>query len=143
MAMTSSDVVSVAAPDFLGVWVHDPDDPANTVRQFMYGSRDRTQDGSVESTALQFVGRAYPVYDFGDAQAQQVSMTVLVPFGDTWAADVAYLEALPAARTTICYRDNRGRVVFGVVTSTKTSDELEGTGVGLSVTRVDFSEAVA
>jgi hypothetical protein len=143
VASTYSTIVSTIAPALDGVWIHDPTNPVGTLRGFLFGSRDRTQEDTVTSSSLQFVGRTYPVYEYGDGQGGTVQMTIQIPFGDTWAADVAYLRALPFGRTTYCYRDNRGRVLFGSVVQMSIADQMYGTAASLTVNTVDFTESVA
>jgi hypothetical protein len=139
---TNSVTATVTAPVLFGVWVHDPLNPDLTARNYLYGGATQTQADTVASTQRQFVGRSYPVYDFGDPQTQTISVSVLVPFGDTWAADLAALTALPNGRRTYCYRDSRSRVVFGTTTGTNQGDVREGTSATFAVARVDYDESV-
>lgn len=139
---TDSVVASATAPFLQGVWVHDPTDPDGTARNYRYGGSVNVQTDSVAVTERRFVGRSYPVYEFGDPQTQQVDVSVVVPFDTDWADSVGALSALPIGRRTYCYRDGRARVVFGTTATVKQTDLDEGTAVGLSVSKVDFSEAV-
>jgi hypothetical protein len=53
------------------------------------------------------------------------------------------LEALVQRKATLCYRDGRGRKVFGVITGLPVAEERSwGYTVTVRVDRVDYTEAV-
>jgi hypothetical protein len=64
-----------------------------------------------------------------------------VPFGDT--TSLPELLGFAEGRRTLCYRDSRGRLFFGAMSSYSESDQDWGTRVSFSVSRVDYAEAVA
>ncbi len=142
MASTTSDPQTVVAPELQGLWMHDPQDAEGTIIQFLYGGAVNAESVGVSSTALQFAGRQYPVYDFGDPQNNSFDVSIQVPFSDTWYDEIAALKALPLNRTTMCFRDSRSRVVFGVVLEVKFGDEMFGTKVSFTVVRNDYTEEV-
>jgi hypothetical protein len=142
MPSTESEPVTVAAPELQGLWIHDPLNPEGTVIQFLYGGANNGETVGVSSTALQFAGRKYPVYDFGDPESNSFDVAITVPFSDDWYDEIAYLKGLPLGRTTMCFRDSRARVFFGVVLDVKFSDQMHGTQVSLSVQRNDYTEEV-
>ncbi len=139
---TFSLVVEDITTSFLGVYLHDPTDAVNTLRHFMYGGASKSDEVSAKGTELRFLGRGYPVFEFGDQLGETVKVAITVPFSATWATDMAYLRELAQSRKTWCYRDGRGRKVFGVVASANSKDTVEGTGVDLTVTRVEFIEGL-
>lgn len=124
-----------------GVWLHDPTDPTGTAAQYLYGGTGRTDNPQLDATALQFVGRTLPVYEFGESRTEQIRVTVQVPHGTDWATKVAALESVAASKRVWCYRDNRGRKAFGQVLIAET-DQQWGTAVDVTVNRGDFTEAV-
>lgn len=147
--MTSSDsaTVELAASELQGVWIHDPDDPAGTIEWFAYGGIGRGDDLAVDQTLFTPVGRTYPLAEFGDSQTRQVDVTVTIPRGTDeftgleWRAQYNALLALVQLRKTLCYRDNRGRRLFGTVASVKGSDIDTGNTLTISVNQVDYDEA--
>lgn len=140
--MTQSDSEIVTASLTLqGVWLHDPSDPAGTVRQYLFGGTGRTSSPAAGSTELRFVGRVFPVYEFGEDETEDVRTTVQVPHGLDWAEQRAALLATARSKRVWCYRDNRGRRVFGVL-GVRDSDQAYGSAIDLTVDRADFNEAV-
>lgn len=126
-----------------GVWIHDPADPANaddSAHHYPYGISGRGLDVDVVAEGKTYAGRAYPVFDFGENQAQTFTFNAQVPYGDTWLDDLTALRAFVDARATIHIRDARGRHVFGVLPSVSESDETWGTAVSGTVTTVDYDE---
>ncbi|MFF4467955.1 hypothetical protein ACFYZ3_00200 [Streptomyces sp. NPDC001599] len=142
MASTTSDPQTAVAPELQGLWMHDPLSPEDTITQFLYGGAANTEAVGVTSTALQFAGRKYPVYDFGDPEAASFDISIQVPFSDTWYDEIALLKTLPSSRTTMCFRDSRRRVFFGVVLDVKFSDEKFGTTASFTVLQNDYTEEV-
>ncbi|HEY9473080.1 MAG TPA: hypothetical protein VIS06_04405 [Mycobacteriales bacterium] len=140
MAQADSNTVT-AFLTLQGVWLHDPTDPAGTAAQYLHGGTGRTDSPALDSTELQFVGRTLPVFEFGEARAEQIRTTVQVPHGADWATQVAALETVAASRRVWCYRDNRGRKAFGQILIQET-DQQWGTQVDVTVNRADFTEAV-
>ena len=141
MAFNDSDVVS-ASLDLLGVWLHDPDDPAGTSRQYLYHGGSRQEEGTVKADQLQFAGRTYPVTEFGDTSEQSVSVTFVIPWDDDYEVAVENFRNFVSQRKLVCYRDVRGRKVFGTVSAFTVSDVKLGTLVSFTVARNDYEEAV-
>lgn len=142
MAQTDS---NIAAATLLlqGVWLHDPTDPTGTAAQYLHtpqGSRNAQID--LGGTELQFVGRELPVFEFGELRHEPAQVTVQVPHGTGWASQVAALRATARSGRVWCYRDNRGRKVFGVLTGYRETDQQYGTAVDFAVNAADFTEAV-
>lgn len=140
MTQKDSNTVTVSLA-LQGVWLHDPTDPAGTAAQYLYGGDGRTDQPELGATALQFVGRALPVYEFGESQTEQITATVEVPHGPDWATQVTALRTVTMSTRVWCYRDNRGRKAFGQVLA-RISDQKWGTQADLTVNRADFDEAV-
>lgn len=136
MAFTDS-AVQEAGIDFQGVWIHDPTDPQGTVRQFLYGKATRSAAISLEVAGHNYAGRVFPVYDYGDYEDNKLTVALDVPFGDTWAADIAALQVFAETRQTLVLRDNRGRAFHGVMEGYQEKDEESGTTVSFTFTRVD------
>lgn len=128
--------------EFLGVYLHLPTDADATAKGFLFGGSVNSDVTEVEGTELRFVGRPYPVFEYGDQQSYVVSVSAVVPFGPEHTADVEYLRAVVRSHATWCFRDGRGRKVFGVANSADVTDEVFGSTVSLSVIKVDYDEVV-
>jgi hypothetical protein len=126
---------ATALVTFAGVWMSDPLDAENTVRQFPYGSAARTRTVATEQTALRFVGRSYPVVDYGEQLDDQLAVRIDVPHGTDWADDLASLRGFAEAQRITTVRDNRGRSLTGALTGYSEADQEWGTQVSFTVTR--------
>jgi hypothetical protein len=138
---SSSAVVEAALTTFLGSYLHLASDPAGTIRPFLYGGLGNSDTVGSKGVELRFVGRVYPVLDFGTALDESVKVSIDVPFSDTYSADVNYLREVVRSKSTYCFRDGRGRKVFGVVTGVSTQNSAWGSQVSFDVMRVDYDEA--
>jgi len=132
----------VAAPvlNLTGAWIHDPADPANTIRRFRVAT-DRSESWEPAAETLQFAGRKLPVAEFGEQTDQRVKTAIIV-LSDS-LADLHALRSLADRRTVLCYRDSAGRRIFGVLGPLNIRDERHGGyTVDLEITAVDYDEAV-
>lgn len=125
-----------------GMWVHDPADPEGTVHNYPYSKSSRSSTVDLLSEGTYFVGRTYPVMDYGEHQNDTFSVRIDIPNGTDWFGDLGTLQSFALSRTTLCFRDGRGRVFFGGMSGFSESDEDWGTQVSFSVSRVDFEESV-
>jgi hypothetical protein len=121
----------------IGVWIHDPDDPAGTIQNYPYGASARERTVDTMPAGNFYAGRQSPVVDFGEFEGEAVSFTVQIPHGATWRDDVARVRALASQKQTMLYRDNRGRVLPGILSGYREADQDWGTAVSFTVTRVD------
>lgn len=142
--MPSSDSASAEESLTLtGVWIHDPDDAEDSVRNYLYGRSSRTSSIAPVQVARHYAGRTYPVVDFGEYEDEELQLVIVVPTGADWAAQVGELEDFARAQRVLCLRDNRGRRLFGTIQGYQESDADEGTRVSFTFRRVHYSEAVA
>jgi hypothetical protein len=125
----------------VGVWIHDPLDPAGTAWNFPYGRSGRSSAIAVPSAARMYAGRTWPVVDFGTARNDTFSVRAEVPHGTTWAADVAALQAFAAMTRTLWIRDNRGRSLACTLSGYGETDANWGTEVGFEAARVHQPDA--
>lgn len=139
---TASNVVTDVRIDFLGVYVHRVGDAENTLRHFPYGGAVNKDTTKTPGTELRFTGRTYPVWEFSDQLDEKVDVQVVVPFGPDHTAGVEHMRDVVRSRLTHCYRDSRGRRVFGVVDEVAVADDRAGSTVGLTVVRVDYAEGL-
>ena len=136
MAYTDS-APATASITFQGLWLSDPLDPEDTVRQFWYGSAARSRSMSVAQTGLRYAGREYPVFDYGEQIADALSVRVDVPHGPDWADDLESLRSFAVAQRLVTVRDNRGRALTGALTGFDENDRDWGSQVSFTVTRAD------
>ncbi|HEU4754009.1 MAG TPA: carbohydrate binding domain-containing protein [Armatimonadota bacterium] len=133
--------VQTATLKLQGVWIHDPLDPVGTIAAFPYGRASRSGDLDVTSGATYYAGREYPVVDYGEPIAESVAITVVIPFGPSWAADLARLKAACSARRSMVIRDNRGRMLCAALSGYRERDQVYGTEASFSALRVDVVPA--
>ena len=108
---------------FRGTWILDPEDPAETVVRLRYGGVGRQNSRDRAKTALQFVGRKFPVYDIGDARAESVNVDAVLSAEDGDAEEqLAQLQQLIGDGQVILYRDGRGRKFYAVGTDFQAED---------------------
>jgi hypothetical protein len=138
-----SDIVSVTAPVLSAVWIHDPDDPEGTIIHYLY-HESRSDAMQVDVTGTYFAGRKYPVYDFSEHSARELSLPLVIPFAeDTWDTKTEYLQALLEARKAFIYRDKRARLIYGVTAGLDWGDIPVGSTVALKIQAADFDEEIA
>lgn len=141
MASTPSEIETITGPGLEGVWIHDPADAEGSIRQFFYAPKGRRESRDVASDLLVFAGRQFPVAEFGESQSQTVDVKLMLPFGDDWASQWQTIQDFYELHTTYCYRDSRGRSMFGVLRSITFNDAAEGTGVIFTFERVTYDRA--
>lgn len=133
-----------ASTRFSGTWINDPDNPAETVIRLRYGGVGRQNSRDRAKTALQFVGRSFPVYDVGDARAQSLNVDAVLSSEDGDAEQqMAMLEQLIGDGEVILYRDARGRKMYAMGTDFQAEDlEMGSYHVTFLLNRVDFDESI-
>lgn len=134
---------STAFLTLVGVWMHDPLDSQATARQYLYGRAVKSDELDTMGQGTFYAGREFPVFDFGEYSAATATVKIQVPHGTEWATQLAELRAFAGLRRTICYRDNRGRRMFGTLKGFTVADEEWGNSVSFTVTEADYAEAVA
>ena len=142
MAQATSTVSTVTGPALTGVWLHDPTSAESTISNFIYGNVGRSEGISIESTELRFIGRSLPVYDMGGFESQSLSIEILIPAGSDEQDQVEWFRTAVRSRRTLCYRDNRGRLHYGIIGSISFKDEKVGTSVSFTFHTSDFNEEI-
>lgn len=117
-----------------GVWIHDPDSPEATLRNFAFGANQRTDTFDPMGTGSFFAGRDAPVFDYGDPVGRVWDLVIDVPYGTTHDEDLALLREFARVRKNVWVRDNRGRVMYGAIGSLKITDTPYGEQVAFAVT---------
>ncbi|MFE1630740.1 DNRLRE domain-containing protein [Brevibacillus reuszeri] len=121
-----------------GVWLHCVGDPSGTTRQFVLRS-GYSDEWKAEGSLMQFAGRKRPVAEFGEGGEGniQVDLSMLKD-----SEDRISLQRIVSKRSTVCYRDNRGRKMFGVIFVLPSTDTYYGYDVSLSIDETDYREEV-
>lgn len=123
---------------FTGVWIHEADNPLETLHQFRLIS-DRSENWQPTAAMMQFAGRRLPVAEYDETEQRSISvkLNLLKNSGDGEA-----LERLIKSKNTLCYRDARGRKMFCHAFELPTDDEFYGNTVSLKFEEVSYSEEV-
>lgn len=129
---------------FKGAWISDPDNHPETLIILPFGGVGRQHSKDRAKTALQFVGRKYPVYDVGEARAESLNVSTTLPGDDEGTAvTIRRLRDLVGDSQVVLFRDGRGRKMYAMPTDfTATDIEQGGYEVSFLLNRVDFSEAL-
>lgn len=135
---SDSDILS-SSISFTGVWLHDTTYPDGTVYQFKYDGGGRSSQWEVESTVMRYKGRKYPVIETGEMQDDVVGFKLALLKDE----EIKALKKLVYSRNILCYRDGRGRLIFGLITKLPLNDEKwRGQSTGLEIIRIDYKEGV-
>lgn len=129
--------VTLASPvRLVGLWIHDPDNASQSSTQFMYGKDSRSYNIDIGGSTMVFAGREFPVTEFGEHRNDTFSVDVIIPHGPEYHSDREMLRNMVITRKTMCFRDNRGVVVYGTVGSLGEDHESHGSSFSFEVTRV-------
>lgn len=140
MAYADSGIDSVQGNKLEGSWVHDVYEPLNTARQFIYASGVRTKNVDTMGVQIPMIGRQFPMVEFGIQSVDSMSITVVIPNDIDHDDQVRSLRELVRLRTTLCYRDGRGELMFGVLTSLALSDDKVGTTATMKLEANNYTE---
>jgi len=124
---------------FEGVWLHDVSDPVVTVHNFVWDGSGRSLDWAPEAAMMQFAGRKSASVEFGEAEEESISAQLQM-LRDS--EDYAKLDALIKLKSTLCFRDGRGRKMFGVVLSLPWKDNTFGNNITVQINKTSYEEAV-
>jgi hypothetical protein len=121
-----------------GVWLHCIDDPTGTVHRFALSSGN-SDEWRTDGSLMKFAGRKRPVAVFGENEDGRVTanLQMLRNRGDREA-----LQNIVQRKTPVCYRDNRGRKMFGVIFQLPSNDTFYGYTVSVSIDEIDYKEEV-
>lgn len=131
-----SDVVVAEPVHLVGLWIHDPINPNQTSTQFKYGKDSRSYSIDIGGSSMFFAGREFPVTEFGEHRNDSYSVSVTIPHGPQYHAERELLRNTVLTRRTMCFRDNRGVVVYGTVGDLGEDHESHGSDFSFEVTRV-------
>lgn len=122
-----------------GTWIHVADNPQETVYVFMFSVRDdRGDNWQPDVGFMQFAGRVNPVAEYGDAESYSVRFNLRIKDN----ADFEQLKKLARSKKTLCYRDPRGRKVFGIIQTLPFHDRFFGYDTALEIIQTDYKEGI-
>jgi hypothetical protein len=134
---SDSSVVSESI-SLTGVWLHEADNPLETLHQFKLVS-ERSENWQPTAAMMQFAGRRLPVAEYDDTEQRTISMKITVLKNSD---DKEALENLIRSKKTLCYRDARGRKMFCHAFQLPIDDEVYGNTVNLTFEEVSYTEEV-
>lgn len=123
--------------DLTGVWIHDPDDPEGTVKTYKHGQAQRASQIETLGTEQRFAGREKPVVDYGEHTSRFYSITINLFESLTHQDEVAELTSFAELKKALVLRDNRGRVMTGIMYGFVVHDAKWGSAVQFSFREVD------
>jgi hypothetical protein len=134
--------VSTTQIKFSGKWISKPVDHAGTVVQFPYGGVGTQHAVDRAKTAMQYVGRQYPVYDVGESRAETVTVTTTIDGADpNAAAQHSLAESVGRNADIVLYRDGRGRKFYAMPSDWSETDDYMGSyKLSFTLNRVDYAE---
>lgn len=135
---SESEIVN-ASIKFAGVFIHSVRDAEATSHHYKFDGSGRDSTKQAEHAFRQFAGRKKQVVEYGEAIGYAVSASVQVLKEDDGAEK---LERFVVNMETICYRDGRGRLLFGVITAAPLKDVVYGWETTINVTEIDYNEVV-
>lgn len=133
-----STVVNESISLTLTTWIHVPTDPVGTSIGFNQQTLERSEETELDVHFLNFAGRTKPVAEFGDATSREISFTIFT----LSLIEVSALHLMFLRKTTLCYRDNYGRKMFGVISEWPVDDPDRGQKVSVTITETDYPEEV-
>lgn len=135
---TSDSLIIQGIVTFIGIWLHDVINPIGTIYQFLGDGSGRTENWQAESTLMKFAGRNRPVIEFGEMEENKILAQL-----ELNAVDYKNLQFLVKSKATLCYRDVRGRKMFGVIMALPFVDaEQNCYTITIEINETSYSEVV-
>lgn len=138
MTFTDSDVYTVTTGQLLGVVIADPSSPGSG-HTYLYGNIGRAETLTVGAYGTRYLTQPKQEFSFSDNEDNTVSLNILIPFSDTHDLDVQAMRNFVRRRKVLLYRDNRGRLLYGVLLNVDIADAPEGTYVSGTLNVSDYA----
>lgn len=142
MAETQSNIVTGVSTEFVGSYLHRPEDPEGSLFHLSYGGVGKQEGIARDKTALKFAGRKYAVMDIGEGEEHRLDLTTTILYGPEWDLRLERLREMARSPATWLYRDKRGRKMYVVATSFTITDIPYAYEVAMTIEHVDFTEEV-
>lgn len=140
MAYADSSIQSTVSYPLTGSWMHDVYSPENTARQFLFGSGERSKSVDTMGTQIALVGRQFPMIEFGKQEEANLSINVVIPNDEDHDDQVRSIREFIRLRSTYCYRDGRGELMFGTIVGGTITDETFGSTVSITLESNNYTE---
>jgi hypothetical protein len=135
----SDSLIVTESISFTGVWLHEAENPLETLHQFKRVSAGRSENWQPTAAMMQFAGRRLPVAEYDETEQRSISVKFTIL---NYSNDREALEKLIRSKNTLCYRDARGRKMFCHAFELPIEDEFFGNTVSLKFEEVSYSEEV-
>jgi hypothetical protein len=120
------------------IYLHVVSDAKNTSKRFLMGEQKASSMWNLNHTFHKFAGRKNLVIDTEDSTDYGVDFTLKLRNTEERKA----LESIIYSQDVVCYRDSRGRKVFGVFVTFPLEDEFWGENTNLSLSKIDYREEI-
>lgn len=124
---------------FKGVWLHDVADPSGTVHKFVWDGSGRSTGWEPEAVMMQYAGRKNASVEFGESEVESITAQLQM---QSDGVDLAKLDSLIKSKSTLCFRDRRGRKMFGVVLALPLRDDPFGNSTTIRIDKTSYGEGV-
>lgn len=89
-------------------------------------------------TLLTFEGRDLPVSDFSGGELRRISFKIAMPDRE----EVERLRQIAGKKSTVLYRDPKGRKIYGIISMLPHVEKKRYTEVDIEITETDYSEVI-
>lgn len=138
--LTSSISYAAALLNLKGTWIHDPDDPAGTIHQFIYNDNAGDETWASDHALSKFAGRVHPFSEFGTAEEHRLSIPLALE--EDLRGDFTALKLLTDLKKVVLVRDGKGRKLYATLPNWTMTPSMWGGRMTLEVTAVDYVETV-
>lgn len=121
-----------------GIYLFDPLDVAGTAHKYLTGM-ERGDSSELGAQMLTFAGRTFAVAEFGENETATISFMLRCLLE---TSDAALFETLYQSKRTLCYRDDRGRKMYGVVLGRNVEDTEIAGEITATFLQTNHDEAV-
>lgn len=119
------------------IWLHDINDP-DSLYQFKYFEIGRQASNDQDGSLLEFEGRELPMVTFSDREEKTIDFTLQILDEE----DMKKLREFVKRRSTLLYRDYKGRRIHCVIFSVQENEEVWGYTVPVILHAVYVDEEV-
>lgn len=140
--LADSEIKFMVALPIEGAWIHDTASPNDTIRQFLYGTHNRSESYAVQGVPVVLLGREYPVVEFGMNESLELKLNVVIPSEEDSSEIVEAYRSMLNRRSTLLYRDSRGRFNFGTISGLGITDIMGATEITFTFTATNYTEEV-
>lgn len=123
-----------------GVWLHNPSNPTESLVQYRFGKANRGTSIETMPEKQVFAGREFPVFEYGEHTDITYTVKIDMPETSTTQDDLLTLIDFAELKQTLCLRDNRGRLAFGIIDGFSINDTDWGAEVGFNFLTNDYDE---